>query len=776
MRSSLLVADLGPTNTGKTHRAVERMLEHETGMIGLPLRLLAREVYDRVTARVGEARVALVTGEEKRIPPHPAYWICTVEAMPTDTPVDFLAVDEIQLAAHRERGHVFTHRLLHARGLRETWFLGADTLRPLVQTLLPGVSLRHSTRLSQLRSFGRRSLKGLPPRSAVVAFSVDRVYELAESLRRLRGGVAVVLGALSPRTRNAQVAMYQAGEVQYLVATDAIGMGLNLDLDRVAFAALSKYDGFEQRDLMADELAQIAGRAGRHLNDGAFGTLSTVSELSPKTVAAIESHRFPPVRRLVWRNPALDFSSPQALLDALSRPPEHPAFMRVERADDFESLKALSRLPELRAAATDRAGVELLWEVCQIPDFRKRLFGAHVALLRDTFLQLMEGPLRQDWLAKQVSPLEDVSGDLHALTDRLAAIRIWTYISQRSRWLEEAELWQERTRRAEDALGDALHARLVERFVERAARRTPRRFVQKQPGGAALEGPFAKLWLLAGTMQVEGGAPTEERFVAQVVEAPNEAFDVDGAGRISFEGEPLARLIRGTDRRTPQVALADPELWSGGSRRRLERRLAAWTKDLVAEAMGGFPAEVLARGDPSAAVRGLAHRLGNGLGVVRRDDALEQWRLLDPRARQKLQGLGVREGQRYLWVAEALSTRALERRCLLTALFDGAPAPSGAPRRPLLDSAGWGRSDAERFGYEVLGSVALRLDVVERLATALRRPGGGAQVQALCGELGLEGSVRGRVLAFLGAGALATSKRRRRRGGRGRGPGGSRGV
>ncbi len=500
-RSSVVVAELGPTNTGKTHRAIERMLAHDTGMIGLPLRLLAREVYDRVTARVGEGRVALMTGEEKRLPPRPDYWICTVEAMPTDRPVDFLAVDEIQLAAHRERGHVFTDRLLHARGRRETWFLGADTMRPMVQALIPHASLKRATRLSQLRYSGPRSLKSLPPRSAVVAFSADRVYELAEALRRLRGGVAVVLGALSPRTRNAQVAMYQAGEVQYLVATDAIGMGLNLDLNHVAFAALSKFDGAEQRDLFPDELAQIAGRAGRHLNDGSFGTLNTLSELPPRVVSAIESHRFPAVRSLIWRNEALDFSSPESLLDSLSRAPRHSAFIRVERADDFDALRELSRVPAIREVATDRAMVELLWQVCQIPDFRKGLFGSHVALLRETFLQLSEGDgtLEQAWLARQVSPLDDVSGDIHTLMDRLAAIRIWTYISHRSSWLHDAEQWQERTRRIEDALGDALHERLVERFVQRAARRSARRFVRATAQPSARVGqPLRQIGAPAG--------------------------------------------------------------------------------------------------------------------------------------------------------------------------------------------------------------------------------------------------------------------------------------
>ncbi|WNG15295.1 helicase-related protein [Cystobacter fuscus] len=773
-RPSVVVAELGPTNTGKTHRAIERMLEHDSGIMGLPLRLLAREVYDRVTARVGEGRVALMTGEEKRLPPRPDYWICTVEAMPLDRPVDFLAVDEIQLAAHRERGHVFTDRLLHARGLRETWFLGADTMRPMVQALIPQASVKRATRLSQLRYSGRHSLKSLPPRSAVVAFSADRVYELAESLRRLRGGVAVVLGALSPRTRNAQVAMYQAGEVQYLVATDAIGMGLNLDLNHVSFAALSKYDGAEQRDLYSDELAQIAGRAGRHLNDGSFGMLNTLPELPPRVVSSIESHRFPAVRSLIWRNSSLDFSSPESLLDSLSRAPRNSAFIRVERADDFDALKELSHVPAIREVATDRASVDLLWQVCQIPDFRKGLFGQHVALLRETFLQLSEGDgkLEQAWLSRQVSPLDDVSGDIHTLMDRLAAIRIWTYISHRSSWLHDAEHWQERTRRIEDALGDALHERLVERFVQRAARRSARRFVRAAASPAAgSDSPFARLGLLLGEVPGSDGAMTEEQFVQRVVDATHEDFQVDASGSISFDGEPLARLVRGKDRRSPQIALAEPEVWTGGARRRLERRLVALARDLVTEAMGGFPAESLAGGDRSAETRGLAYRLAEGLGVISLGEGREQWRLLDTESRERLRALGVREGQRFLYVAEALTPHALARRCMLTALFQQAPSPKGVPREPALGIAELGGQSARAFGYEVLGSVALRIDVVERLSEVLSHPQGARQAHTLLQELRLENGVRARVLRELGgrSGGAPVKRRRRRRGGGGSG-------
>ncbi len=704
---SLLVAELGPTNTGKTWRAIERMLEHETGMMGFPLRLLAREVYDRVTAKVGAARVALITGEEKRVPANPAYWVCTVEAMPLDQAVDFLAVDEIQLCAHRERGHVFTDRLLHARGRRETWFLGSETMRPLLHELLPGVTFRRSERLSQLRSFGTKSLKSLPPRSAVVAFSLDRVYELAQSLRELRGGVAVVLGALSPRTRNAQVAMYQAGEVQYLVATDAIGMGLNLDLERIAFASLSKFDGFEQRDLTVDELGQIAGRAGRHVQDGEFGTLSSAPALAPRMVSAIEEHRFPPVQRLVWRSVELDFTSPRALLDSLSVPPSLELFNRVERADDFDTLKALSNDPEVLALATGRERVELLWEVCRIPDFRKGLLGEHTRIVKDVFVQLTSGRLRDDWLRHRVAPLDDLSGDMHTLTARLEAIRTWTYISHRAAWVNDAARWQQDTRAIEDALGDALHQRLVERFVHRSAQASRRRRAAVAP---AASGPFAKLSSLVET------GPSEEDFVQRVADAGTDELKVDAIGRIAFEGEVLGRLVRGADRLTPGVALVDGDAWNGGERARVERRLIACARDVVSEAMGGFPAQALTAESRPPPLRALSWLFARGLGIVRLDDDVrEQVRLLDADAHQLLDSVGVRQGARFLFVERAATQSAFERRALLTELFEATLRPTGVPTSAVLTYESMGDRDASAWGYEWVGPLAIRADALEGL-------------------------------------------------------------
>ncbi|HVY45426.1 MAG TPA: helicase-related protein, partial [Minicystis sp.] len=570
---SSITAILGPTNTGKTHRAIERMLEHESGIIGLPLRLLAREVYDRVTARVGERRVALVTGEEKRVPRGAAYFVCTVEAMPVEREVDFVAVDEVQLAAHPQRGHVFTDRLLRARGRKETFFLGSETVRGVLAELVPTARIATHPRLSRLASAGAAKLSRVPPRSAVVAFSMAEVVELGERLRALRGGAAVVLGALSPRTRNAQVAMFEAGEVDYLVATDAIGMGLNLDVKHVAFASLRKFDGREARALEPAELGQIAGRAGRHLADGTFGTILPVS-LGPDVVARLEAHRFDPVRRVRYRSADLDFASVEALIGSLRAPPRRSCLRLDLAGEDLAALAHLARDPEVRARARGPDGVRVLWDVCRVPDFRKLLFESHAALLREIFLALAgTGSLDDARVAEAVAAIDDVEGDLSTLLDRIASIRTWTYVANQGAWVNDAAAWQARTRAVEDRLSDALHDRLVQRFVEKQgtgarargpARRALPRTAPDQgfaPGPPVdKDHPFARL----ASMRLPAAGPRaaaagDARLAEAIVTAPHEAFDVDARGAIMWRpaagGAPerVGRLVRGASLLLPDV-------------------------------------------------------------------------------------------------------------------------------------------------------------------------------------------------------------------------------
>ncbi len=469
-------AVLGPTNTGKTHLAIERLLAHSSGIIGFPLRLLARENYDRMVAQKGARNVALITGEEKIVPPEARWFSCTVEAMPLDHAAEFVAVDEIQLCADPDRGHVFTDRLLHARGLVETMFLGAETIRPLLTRLVPQAHVETRPRLSQLEFAGPAKLTKLPPRSAVVAFSANEVYAIAELIRRRRGGCAVVMGRLSPRTRNAQVALYQEKEVDFLVATDAIGMGLNMDVDHVAFARLSKHDGHRPRRLTAAEIAQIAGRAGRGMRDGTFGTTASCQPMSDELAVAVEAHSFDRLEQLCWRNSDLDFGHIDALLASLTAPPPRPGLVKGNDAADLETLVALAREPEIRALAHGRRRVRLLWEACQIPDFRKLTDETHARLCARVFGHIAkDGALPTDWLAAQIASVERTDGDLDTLMQRLAGIRIWSYIAARADWVRDAAHWQGCARAVEDKLSDALHERLTARFVDRRATQLMRR-------------------------------------------------------------------------------------------------------------------------------------------------------------------------------------------------------------------------------------------------------------------------------------------------------------
>lgn len=704
-----IVAVLAPTNTGKTHRAVERMLESRTGMIGLPLRLLAREVYDRVTARIGEAEVALVTGEEKRVPKAPRYWICTVESMPVSHPVDFLAVDEIQLAAHHQRGHVFTDRLLNARGRKETWFLGADTMRPLIRTLLPEVDVQRHARLSQLRHVGAQSLRSLPPRSAVVDFSATRVYELAERLRERRGGVAVVLGALSPRTRNAQVAMYQSGEVQYMVATDAIGMGLNMDVDHVAFGALRKFDGRDERPLEPDELAQIAGRAGRFHADGTFGTLSSVPALPQRVSRAIEQHRFPAVQRLVWRNSDLDMRTIDGLLRSLSRRPGHSALNLVAHAEDFHALSRLSADADVRARAQGAEAVSLLWQVCQIPDFRKLLEESHVRLLTEIFAQLSgpDGRIDPRWMNRRIARLDDIDGDIDTLMTRIAFVRTWTYVSHHTQWVRDVDYWRERTRAIEDRLSDALHARLVHRFVAKRRRQAARSVVRA-------ESPFSKLRDLLPEHRNEF-----DIWLEALSSANHEQLSVDARGWISFRDVVIGRMTPGPDMLQPEVVVSMSDL-GAGARTRIGRRLIAWTKDLVAEALSPLRRERAQTLSPAG--RGLVYQLERGLGTVYRRQARGQVRELNDRDRAILRELDVRLGRSLIYVHSLLSPRAVERRLVLCAQTMPVGVTLRGPRPgavSMLVQDGVHHTVYRMLGYPVFGPCAIRADMAERVYRAL---------------------------------------------------------
>ncbi len=726
---------LGPTNTGKTHRAIERMLDFETGMIGLPLRLLAREVYDRVSLRVGEQAVALVTGEEKRVPARARYWICTIEAMPVDLEVDFAAIDEIQLMAHPERGHVFTDRLLHLRGRAETWFLGSETVENIVRAHLPLARLRKLPRLSKLSYSGQASLRSLPRRSAVVAFSLPRVYELADLLRVRRRGAAVVLGALSPRVRNAQVALYQAGEVDFLVATDAIGMGLNLDIDHVALAGRSKFDGFETRELEPAELAQIAGRAGRYLKDGSFGVLAPEPELAPPLVEQLEQHRFAATRFAYYRNSLLDYTSLTSLAASLAQKPRGFALRAAPDADDVLVLRVLSAQPEVQALASHETRVRLLWELCRIPNYEKRIAEHQAQRIVPLFREFVaRGSLSEALMESEVRRIARYEGDIDALTERLAAIRTFSYISQKPDWVEDAPGWRERTRAIEDRLGDVLHQKLLERFV---SARTEGRRRSEQPANEArakadAAHPFAKL---ATLLNPERDAP-ELDFAEQLVAASFGDFTLSADGQLSFAGTRVARLVAGTSLLHPHVKLLLSDL-SAGTRARVERRLQAHAKDLVL----GLLSPLAFANDPSPALRGLSYQLEQGLGTVPRKHVDKLLRALAAEERAALAQAQIYAAQDSVFARPLLTTSQLVLRRALTRLVD--PALDRI-KSPLEESAlatglpALARESAFRLGFVPLGKWLVRCDVLELLRAAQNEAGDeqelAARVQLVLGS------------------------------------------
>jgi ATP-dependent RNA helicase SUPV3L1/SUV3 len=752
-RGAGVTAVLGPTNTGKTHLAIERMLAHSSGMIGLPLRLLAREVYNKVVERVGADAVALVTGEEKIKPPSPRFWVSTVEAMPQDLDVAFLAVDEVQLGADLERGHVYTDRMLHRRGREETLVLGAATARPMVDKLLPGANVVSRPRLSQLNFAGEKKLTRLPRRTAIVVFSADEVYAIAELIRRQSGGAAVVLGALSPRTRNAQVALYQSGDVDYLVATDAIGMGLNLDVDHVAFASDRKFDGYQFRRLAPAEFAQIAGRAGRATRDGTFGTTGRCPPFEPELVQALESHTFESIKVLQWRNTDLDFSSFGALSASLAVVPTEQGLTRAPIGEDILVLEHAVRDDDVRQLVNSSTAVERLWETCQIPDYRKISPAAHAELVVTLFGFLMrEGKISTDWFARQVAQADRTDGDLDTLSTRIAHIRTWTFAANRPDWLADPDHWQGVTRAVEDKLSDALHERLTERFVDRRTSVLMRRLREN----AMLETEITK----TGDVIVEGhaiGRLEGFRFAAastaaasdaktlsaaaqkalsgeiearanRIAHAPDSQFLLASDGTIRWIGEAVAKLAPGDNVLRPRVRILSDEHLTGAAQEAVQTRLDLWTRTHIERLLS--PLFVLgAAEDVTGIARGIAYQIVEALGVLERQKVGEEVKGLDQPARATLRKHGVRFGAYHLYVPVLLKPGPRALAAQLWAIKHGGPDVKGFDELQRLAASGRTSIPADKevqktlyrtIGYRVCGERAVRVDILERLADLIR--------------------------------------------------------
>jgi ATP-dependent RNA helicase SUPV3L1/SUV3 len=727
---SRLVAVLGPTNTGKTHLAVERMLGHASGMIGLPLRLLAREIYDRIVKARGARAVALITGEEKIVPPRAHYFVCTVEAMPLTRQVEFLAVDEIQLTADPERGHVFTHRLLHARGQFETMLLGAATMAPLIRRLLPDAEIVTRERFSALTYSGPRKITRLPKRTAVVAFSADSVYAIGELIRRQRGGAAVVMGSLSPRTRNAQVELYQSGEVDFLVATDAIGMGLNMDVDHVAFAGLHKFDGRRARDLRPQEVAQIAGRAGRYRRDGTFGVTGGCEAMDDTLVEAVENHVFETVKAAQWRNADLDFDSLGDLLRSLGAPPSRTGLVASREALDELTLRHMAADPLVAHRCRDRPALFRLWDVCQTPDFRKTTQEEHLRLVHTLFEPLGAGrPLAPDWMAGQFRGLDRTDGEIDALAVRLAGVRTLAYVANRPDWLADPEHWRETTRRLEDRLSDALHEQLMARFIDRRTSALLRGLGRRDDllAGVARDGTVTVEGHVVGRLRGLAFEPVKSvgvleakalRAAAERAVAPemarrlgalaadgDEAFAIDPRGVVSWRGDAVA-AIAGDQPFSPVVRLygtPGPE----PTRARAARRLEAFVAAEAGRRLGGLRRliDAVTDGAVKGLARGLAYRIIESGGAIARSEVEAEVQALSQGERRRLRSLGVRIGTFSLFLPEQLAPEPLA--------FASAFAASAAAPRALGLS-----------GRIAIGTLDESVEALERLGELLRQSAG----------------------------------------------------
>jgi ATP-dependent RNA helicase SUPV3L1/SUV3 len=727
-----VTAVLGPTNTGKTHLAMERMLGHASGMIGFPLRLLARENYERVVKAKGEGAVALVTGEEKILPRSARYFICTVESMPLDKQVAFVGVDEIQLAADRERGHIFTDRLLHARGSSETMFMGAETASRWIRALVPGAEFIQRPRFSQLSYVGPKKLTRLPPRSATVAFSAADVYAIAELIRRQRGGAAIVMGALSPRTRNAQVELYESGEVDYLVATDAIGMGLNMDVQHVAFASLRKFDGITPRPLTKAEVAQIAGRAGRHMADGTFGTTAEVGPMDPEVVEAVENHRFDPLRHLMWRNSRLDFRSVITLQRSLQERPPVDGLIRQGSAEDHQALELLSKDPELADLAVGRERVELLWEVCQVPDFRKLMADAHIRLLGQLYRHLTKlGSLPDQWVADQVARLDRVDGDIDQLTGRIAHIRTWSYVAHRADWVADPKHWQGRTQAIEDRLSEALHQALTQRFVDRRHAVLHRRLrsgdeiegAVNDDDSVTVEGHTVGRLVGLHFRRAEDAKPDEVRAmlaaarrildpvvaarVANLVAETDRDLRLDMRGRISWRGAEIAMLVAGDTPLKPGLRLLQDDLLEGRQRRAVEERLKAFVESEIRRRLR--PLHLAGKAELPPIPRGIVFQLIEHLGALPTERLRESLKGLNDTDRASLVKLGLRFGIETVWIGGLGDKRQRKLLGLLLTVHRGSSAPE--PDEAALLAAGKRR----------IGGKVFELGALERVAALLRR-------------------------------------------------------
>jgi ATP-dependent RNA helicase SUPV3L1/SUV3 len=739
-QSNKIIALLGPTNTGKTHIAIEKMLEHDTGIFGLPLRLLAREVYDKCINKVGSEKVALITGEEKIIPSTAQYFICTVESMPKDKEVDFIAIDEIQMCADRERGHIFTQRMLEARGTKITMFLGSQIMASIIKDLIENVEFEKKERYSKLNYSGIKKISRLDRKVAIIAFSIEEVYAIAELVRRQKGGAAVIMGSLSPKTRNSQVGLYQSGDVDYLIATDAIGMGLNMDINEIYFSNLKKFDGKKTRRLNLIEMSQIAGRAGRYKNDGGFGTTGDSETLNSDEIEKIEKHQLPNTKMIYWRNSELDFASPKKLISSLEQKPNKKNLLRTNDSLDESVLRFF-----LKKGSNNiiyHKNLDLLWECCQIPDFEKKAYGQHINIIDKVFqfLTTRKKRIPSSFMKDQLNGLEKDHGNVDLLSHRLSNVRTWSYVANKKNWVENSDYWVQLTKNIEDKLSDKLHDELTKSFIDKKISILSRNLKQdlvlntkindenKIHIDGQLIGELKGLKFLieitSTTLDTDiksikkaARKGIEDELIKRVEEILNKGeIQINKENKIIWKNHPIAFLKKGNDYLNPEIDIIADDSLKLESKTRLINYLNKWLRNYTNEVLGDL-IKLIKHEIKNQYLRGLVFQLYENNGVVKREEVNDIVKSIPAEERKKLWGMGIKIGRYHIYLPKMLKPKAVEFRIALWKTFNDLSDKNNIPKSGLnfLIDNKFDKNFLLLCGFEKFEQFFIRIDILEKL-------------------------------------------------------------
>ncbi len=738
--SEKIIALLGPTNTGKTHVAIEKMLEFNSGIFGLPLRLLAREVYDKCVKKIGVDKVALITGEEKIIPSSANFFICTVESMPKNKEVDFVAVDEIQMCADRERGHIFTERLLHARGLKLTMFLGSQVMAGIINNLIENVEFQKKERFSKLSYAGYKKISRLDRKVAIIAFSIEEVYAIAELVRRQKGGAAVIMGSLSPKTRNSQVGLYQSGDVDYLIATDAIGMGLNMDINEIYFSNLKKFDGKKTRRLNLIELSQIAGRAGRFKNDGFFGTTGDCENLNSDEIENIEKHQLPETKMIYWRNSKLDFKNPETLISTLELKPSKKNLLRTNDSLDESVLRHF-----LKKGVNNilyYKNLELLWECCQIPDFEKKAYGQHINIIDKVFqfLSTRKKRIPSKFMKEQLKGLEKDHGNVDLLSHRLSNVRTWSYVANKKNWVENSDYWVQLTKDIEDKLSDKLHEELTKSFIDKKISILSRSLKQdlilnteiNKENKLHIDGQLIGeikglkfiIELTSNTLDTDIKSIKKaarrsvkdelDKRVNQIIEGKELSVNIDS--KIVWRGNPIGRLKKGHNYLNPEIEIISDEALEEETKLKLEKFLKQWFESYINEILGDLINLTKKKVD-NQYLRALVFQLFEKNGVLKRSEIENIVKLIPAEERKKLWGMGIKIGRYHVYLPKMLKPKAVEFRVSLWKIYNDLSKNEEIPKSGLnfIQNKNYEKNFLLLCGFEKFQEFFVRIDILEKL-------------------------------------------------------------